>query len=185
MEDIEIRRNGTEPFLILDIKTWNDDSDGLFNYKETNQCKHLHDEIDESYFYMRKSNNYIDKKESQTSFDNDNNIVLFRIRKSLKDENKYEIINPISKQMKKNKINIDQLNNAAWYVIRPDSSETYYCENENEKYVFNENAIIKFGRKKYEVIKININRLNNAAWYVIRPDSSEIDYCENENENYE
>ena len=150
----------TKPYLQLDIKTWNGVSDGIFNYKEENQCKNKRDETDENGFYGRNQNNIIVKRKSQISFDNDETI-LFRIRKSLKDEDKYEIINPISKQMEKNKINIDKLNNAAWYVIRPDSSETNYCENENEEYILNENDILKFGHKKYEVIKIHINNTNN------------------------
>jgi hypothetical protein len=142
MEEIaEYMKKGTKLYLQLYIKTWNNDSDGIFNYKEENKCRHVLDETDENGFYGRNQNNIIIKKKSQTLFDN-NEIILLRIRKSLKVENKYEIINPISKQMKKNKINIDQLNNAAWYIIRPESSETDYCENENEKYVLHENDII-------------------------------------------
>ena len=163
MEEIaEYMKKGTKLYLQLYIKTWNNDSDGIFNYKEENKCRHVLDETDENGFYGRNQNNIIIKKKSQTLFDN-NEIILLRIRKSLKVENKYEIINPISKQMKKNKINIDQLNNAAWYIIRPESSETDYCENENEKYVLHENDILKFGPKKYEVVKININNTNNNS----------------------
>ena len=61
-------------------------------------------------------------------------MILFRTRKSLKEKNKYEIINPISKNMRRNEYNINQLNNALWYVIN-------YGENKNDSYTLNENDI--------------------------------------------
>ena len=156
---MEDNKNEKKNYLKLDIKTsLYNDSYGIFNYKEKNY-KHAIDEVGQSYYYFRKENNTIDRKKSQQLFENDNDIFLFRVRKGIKDKNKYEIINPISKSMKKNEKNINQLNSAAWYVIRP---ETNSCENDNESYILNENDILKFGRKKYEVIRININNGNNT-----------------------
>ena len=155
-ENSQSKKKETKPYLQVDIKSLNN-SDGIYNY-QLSQYKHFHDEIDKSFFYMRKNNNDIDKKESQELFDNNDGDVLCRIKKSLKNQNKYEMINPLLKPMKKNKNNINQLNNAAWYVI-PGNSEIDLCENED--YILNENDIIKFARKKYEIIKININNSEN------------------------
>ena len=154
-QDKQKEQKKTKKNLQLDIKTWNTDSIGIFNYKEK-LYKIAHDEANKDLYYIRNDNNYINKKESQILFE-DNGEILFRVRKSLKDYNKYEIINPLLRSMKKNEININTLNNASWYVIRP---ETDFCENENEKYILNENDILKFGRKKYEIIKMNINSSN-------------------------
>jgi hypothetical protein len=157
VENSQREKKETQPYLQVDIKSLNNNSNGIYNY-QTSHYKHFHDEIDESFFYMRKNNNDIDKKESQELFENNDGNILCRIKKSLKNENKYEIINPLLKPMKKNKNNINQLNNAAWYVI-PGNSEIDLCQNED--YILNENDIIKFSRKIYEIIKININNSEN------------------------
>ena len=162
MEEIpqneQSKKKEIKSYLQVDIKTLNRNLDGIFNYK-TKQYRHVHDETDKGYFYMRNNKNDIDKKESQIFFDNSDGFVLFRTRKSLIDENKYSIMFPLLKPMKKNEFNINQLNNAAWYVIRSEKPRTEFDENEN--YILNENDILKFGRRKYEIIKMNINNSNN------------------------
>ena len=137
----------------LDIKTWSNDSKGTFNYKD-NCSNHKRFKNYSSCFIFRKNINCIEMEESQILDDNENCDLLFRIRKSSKVDNKYEIINPIQKNMRRNEYNINQLNNALWYVIN-------YGENKNDSYTLNENDILKIGRKKYEVIKLNIHNENN------------------------
>ena len=78
----------------LDIRTWITDTDGMYNYKAENFTKVL-EESHEDQFVVRKNNNYITKKTKQSEIDFENDAILFRIRTSLKNDNKYEIINPI------------------------------------------------------------------------------------------
>ena len=153
-----------EKYVQLYIKT-NLGESYEFNYLgRYNKYKYRHDEINRSCYYYRNDNNEIDKKESINY--NNNDVTLFRIRKSLKDGNKYEIINPVLRFMKKNGININQLNNVAWYVIN--------SEKNDENYILNENDIIKLGRKKYEIIKININNNNIKKENYMENDISKI-----------
>ena len=142
--------------LCLDIKTWNSKS---FNYKDTN-FEPKFDEIDESYFYYCSGTKHcIDKTKFQHLIDNSSgDYILFRVRKSTKEKNKYEIINPIQKDMKKTKNNIQKLkNNGGWLVVRNENTEIGFFGNENEDYILNVNDIIKFGGKMYEIIRMNIN----------------------------
>jgi hypothetical protein len=163
-ENMQNDREDQKKMLLLDIKTWNVKSSGLFDYNDK-AFKHVIDKIDESdesFLYIRKENNRIEKKEfkDQPLIDY-NHIILFRIRTSSKEKNKFEIITiPILKYMKKTKYNIEQLNNYGWLVVRNENTETGFSENENEDYILNENDIIKIGDKKYEIIKININNCN-------------------------
>ena len=149
----EQKQNKIKQDIQLDIKTWKNESNGTFNYKD-NCYSHKRFKNGSSFFIFRKNINCIEMEESQILDDNENCDLLFRIRKSSKVDNKYEIINPIPKNMKRNEYNINQLNNALWYIIN-------YGENKNDSYTLNENDILKIGRKKYEVIKLNIHNENN------------------------
>lgn len=134
--------------------------DGLFDYGYNNhdikpKVKFL--EIKNSCFiilnYYNGNNNLIEKKENIMEFKNDFNDILFRVRKSFINDN-FQIINIFKKNMEKSVDNINNLNYNAWYVIK--SAPNYYYDdydNCNEDYILNENDIIKFGAKKYEIIK--------------------------------
>ena len=88
----------------------------------------------------------------------DTHDVLFRLRKSKKKEDKFEIINPLKYNMKKTKNNIDNLDENAWYVIK--SNEEKDIKNNNEKYILNKHDIIKLGKTKFEIIDIKDNTIN-------------------------
>ena len=110
--------------------------------------------------YYNENNNLIEKKENNLDFKKDYNDILFYVRKSFK-KNNFQITNIFKKNMEKNEKNINDLNNNAWYVIKSDPN--YYYENYdnyNEDYILNENDIIKFGAKKYEIIKKNIKNIS-------------------------
>ena len=47
--------------LELDIRTWNADSDGMYNYKTENYTKVIDESLGDQ-FIVRKNNNYITKK---------------------------------------------------------------------------------------------------------------------------
>ena len=118
--------------LELDIRTWNADSDGMYNYKTENYTKVIDESLGDQ-FIVRKNNNYITKKTFQSEIDFENDTILFRTRKSLKNDYQYEIINPIGKHMKRNEMNINNLNNKLWYIIKSETENN--CPNENEDYI--------------------------------------------------
>ena len=135
--------------LKLDI--WNETNE-ISNFM-TNDCTISEESNKTQFFIRKKENNYITKKTNHSEIDFKNEEILFQTRKSLKNDNQYEIINPIGKNMKINKQNIKILNNKLWYIIKSEND----LQNENEDYILNENDILKFGIKKYEIIKKNIN----------------------------
>ena len=143
--------------LQLEIRTWNAESNELYDYKTKKFSEKLDESVENNYF-VRKRNNLITKKDKQIDIDFDNEEILFRTRKSLKNDIEYEIINPTKKNMKRNQENINNLNNNAWLVIGS-NSECY--QNENEQYLLNENDIIKLGLKKYEIIEKHVNFSND------------------------
>ena len=145
--------------LQIEIKTWNVEGEGLYDYK-TKTFRRVIDENDEDNYYIRRYNNCIIKKVNQSDINFENEVILFRTRKSLKNDNQYEIINPTKKSMKRNQENINNLDNNAWLVIGTNSNHRQK-ENENEQYILNENDIIKLVLKKYEIIKKNIKISND------------------------
>ena len=145
--------------LKIRIKTWNVEANDLYDYK-TNKYIEVLDESDENNYFVRKRNNFINKKDNQLDMNFENEEILFRTRKSLKNDNQYEIINPTKKNMKRTQENINNLDNNAWLLI---GSNSECCQNENEQYLLNENDIIKLGLKKYEIIEKNINISNDKV----------------------
>ena len=143
--------------LHIEIKTWNVEANDLYDYK-TKKFREVLDESGENNYYVRKRNNIITKKDNQSDINFENEEIIFRTRKSLKNDNEYEIINPTKKNMKRTQENINNLDNNAWLVI---GSNSECCQNENEQYLLNENDIIKLGLKKYEIIEKNIKISND------------------------
>ena len=128
--------------------------DEIYNYQKQNKSEISKVVVNENiYIIINKNKNIIPLKQN-SDYDAEDGYILFRVRKSFKKKNYFEIINPINKNMEKNIYNINNLNNRLWYQIK---SEQDLWGNENEDYILNENDIIKIGIKKYEVIKKNIN----------------------------
>ena len=137
----------------LCIKTWKTESNGIYNYKSgSSEILQVNDTISKNVYVIRKRNNRIIKAYQNSEY-NDEDEILFLIRKSFKTQ-KFEIVNPVRKLLKKNDYNINALNRRMWYIVKP---KDYYNENINEEYDLNENDIIKLGRRKFEIIKKNIN----------------------------
>ena len=128
--------------------------DEIYNYQKQNKSEISKVVVNENiYIIINKNKNIIPLKQN-SDYDAEDGYILFRVRKSFKKKNYFEIINPINKNMEKNLYNINNLNNRLWYQIK---SEQDLWGNENEDYILNENDIIKIGIRKYEVIKKNIN----------------------------
>ena len=146
------------------IKTWKNDSDGIFHYKaDPSSIKLVKSTSNKNSFFIRKKpSNIITKIDYQNEFNLESEgDMLFYVRKSFK-TGLFELINPVRKRMIKNKFNIDNLNNRLWYVLKPKKDNN---ENDNEDYNINENDIIKLGRRKFEVIKKNIASYNDIISY--------------------
>ena len=146
------------------IKTWKNDSDGIFHYKtDPSSIKLVKSTSNKNSFFIRKKpSNIITKIDYQNEFNLESEgDMLFYVRKSFK-TGLFELINPVRKRMTKNKNNIDNLNNRLWYVLKPKKDNN---ENDNEDYNINENDIIKLGRRKFEVIKKNIASYNDIISY--------------------
>ena len=164
--------------IYLRLYTWVNNTDGIFNYKyiqnaETRDgsIKLVQGIINKSLYLARRNYNSNIKFMIQNSdLDEENEEIMFRIRKSFREEGVFEIISPISLLLKKTQNNIDNLNNNLWYVIK---SEGDFFDNDNEDYPLNLYDIIKLGRKKFEVIKYNVNSnaqvktINNSLNYNI------------------
>ena len=198
--------NLTRKYILnFKIRTWIQET-SLFYYKDDKR-----NEIEEKDFEIENNNAYIirnfynqiqqikENKDLKNYFNFD---ILFRIRKSIK-KDKLEIINPIKIEAKinKNEYLLNYLDEKIWYPVK--SEKPGELEENNEEYSINENDILKFGRKKYEVRKLNINysnermstnisenynisELNKNAPPIFKIDISENQYkILNENQNEE
>jgi len=152
--------------LNIKIKSWNQET-SLFYYKDDKR----NEEFSEENLEIQNNNAYLirthfnqikqikehrDLNDLNAYYDVD---ILCRIRKSLK-KNKLEIINPIIREIKINKIEYHPncLDEKIWIPVK--SEKPGHLEENDEDYRINENDILKFGRKKYEVLKLNINYPN-------------------------
>ena len=151
--------------LNIKIRSWNQET-SLFYYKDDKR----NEEFSEENLEIENNNGYIIRtrynqikqiKENLdlTKFNDYEFDILFRIRKSFK-KDKIEIINPIKREIKINKKEylLKYLDEKIWYPVK--SEKPGHLEENNEDYIINENDILKFGRKKYEVRKLNINYQN-------------------------
>jgi hypothetical protein len=198
--------NLTRKYILnFKIRTWIQET-SLFYYKDDKR-----NEIEEKDFEIENNNAYIIRnfynqiqqiKENIDLKNYFNFDILFRIRKSIK-KDKLEIINPIKIEAKinKNEYLLNYLDEKIWYPVK--SEKPGELEENNEEYSINENDILKFGRKKYEVRKLNINysnermstnisenynisELNKNAPPIFKIDISENQYkILNENQNEE
>ena len=135
--ELKIKTLKTGPCLAINLFNYSAKEEDIYTEQKTitNECYILRARPDFNYSILTI--------EDQTKYNSNNFEILFRIRQSFID-NKFEIIKPIRK-----KIN---LNAYAWYVFK--SIDNFYNIN-NEDYILNENDIIRFGNKKYEIKKIH------------------------------
>ena len=138
----------------LTIKTWISDSNGIYNYKsDITNINQVDDAYTDSVYIIREKNKIIKEKQHYIYDDEIEGQILLYIRKSLKDKNSFEIVNPLRKFIEKNEYNINDLNRRPWFIVNTQNG----YNNENEEYNLNEGDIIKLGRRKFEIIKKNIN----------------------------
>ena len=138
--------------LFTTFKIWKkSDASGIFDYQNENIYEVEHSTTKKNIYYFKSITEKITAKESHADHSPGDNL-LFHARKNNK--NNYELINVIKKNMEKNDSNIKSLDNNMWLVLKSESQINF--ENNNPPYKLMEDDIIKFGRRKYEVLKLNI-----------------------------
>jgi len=149
--------------LKIKIRSWNQET-SLFYYKDDKPKEEFVEadlEIDNyNNYIIRNQLNGISKiKRHKDLMNYDNFDILLKTRKSFK-TGKLELINPIAKEniIKKNENHLNALDEKIWYIVK--SENNGHLEENDEDYSINENDILKFGRKKYEVRKLNISYSN-------------------------
>jgi hypothetical protein len=145
------------------IRSWNQET-ALFYYKndrtkEEFSEKNLEIENYNNYIIRNQYNNILQIQTHIDLINYDEFDILFKIRKSFK-HNRYELINPliIENKIKTFEYPLAFLDEKIWYPVKSENHD--YPEENDEDYIINENDILKFGRKKYEVRKLNINKLS-------------------------
>jgi hypothetical protein len=141
--------------VYLTIKTWSSESNGIYNYKSKgSEINEVAASLDESCYIIREKNRIIKIKQNYEYNDEIEGQVLFYLRKSLKNEEMFEIVNPLKKKIEKNEYNINDLNRRPWLIVNSENG----CYNKEEEYNLNENDIIKLGRRKFEIIRKNVHK---------------------------
>ena len=140
----------------LNMITCLNSSNDIFNYHNKGM-KLLEMNIPEGFYFVRNKNN-IRKISQQSDINTEKGEdLLFRIRKSKK--NDFTIENPLKKNMPKTINNIKSLNNKLWYILKSETNENE--SNNLDDYILNKNDIIKFGASEFEVIEKHIENCNH------------------------
>jgi len=157
----------TDSFVSMEFKIWkNKDANGMYGYKreEENQIEfeklNFHFGKNNSDCYLTKTlNNNIKILKNLNVFNSDKDgEILFRLRKSLKINNKYEIINPVKDHQINSNVCNNYLNNKIWYPTK----QLNNFEGNIQNYNLNINDIIKLGKKMYIINKLHFaNGENN------------------------
>jgi len=162
-----MENNENNNFVLMEIQIWNNkDSNGLFYYNNNliNEFKNVYftfHKKTKNCFLIKTKDNYIQSIDEHKKFnENEGKEILFKIRNSLKNNNIYEVINPIIEHKLFESEYNNFINDKIWFSVKSHS----YLGGNTLNYNLNENDIIKFGKKKYNITKIhfaNDNRKEN------------------------
>lgn len=148
--------NNNEYNMHLNLVTCLNSSNEIFNYH--NKGMKLYDmNISEGYYFVRNKNIITKISQHSDIKTEKGEDLIFRIRKSKKNE--FTIENPLNKNLAKTINNIKSLNNKLWYVLKSDKNENE--SNNLDDYIINKNDIIKFGASEFEVIEKHIESCNH------------------------
>ena len=133
MEDIQEKEKKEKEYqLIINIKIWGIEKEGLYDFTTAKPIKQFNYSVDRNCYYFQNIEfNKIRSEEQNSSIKEELEVILFYVRKSFKKIKKFEIINPVRKFMKRNDNNIFNLNKRIWYIIRSDKNTFYQYENED------------------------------------------------------
>lgn len=143
-------------YMNLEIKTWEKDSNGLFDYNSKKEIKEFSQNFDEKIDIIRKNQEikFISGNDIESNNIGDENLLKIN-----KEEEKYIIENDIEKNMEQNNENINKINNKLYYVINSKDNNTNNQDNQNLKnknYYLINNDCIKLGRNKLILIETHI-----------------------------
>ena len=144
--------------LKLCSKTWDKDTNGLFDYS-TKTIKKVTEVIQTSTCLIRK--NHEIKSAPNDTFEQ-NEEKLIKIEKK-ENSNIYYFDNKVEKNMEANAENIAKINNNCWYIcndnqnnfIEQNKVKKNY-KNKNDDYYLLKNDIIKFGRVKFALTDVHL-----------------------------
>jgi len=144
--------NGT---LKLVAKTWDKDTNGLFDYS-TKTIKKVNEDIRNTTCLIRKNDEI---KSEPNELITENEELLFKIDK-MPNSNTFIFENKVDKNMVANVENIAKINNNCWYVCNDNKSPFFEInkknKNKNVNYYLSKNDIIKFGRLKFSLIEVHL-----------------------------
>ena len=152
---MKIYKNLNENLVLMEIQIWNNkNSNGMFyynnNFAKFKKVYFTFGKSKKDCFLIKTKDNNIETIDEHKNFnENEGKEILFRIRKSLKNNNIYEVINPIFDQKIFESDYNNFLNDKIWFSVK---SQEYLCGN-ILNYNLNENDIIKLGKKKYIIVK--------------------------------
>ena len=124
-----MEKKSNKYMLDITIKTWNSECNGIYNYKsDVTNIKEVKLKNKQSCYIMRNKSRITIVDQNYNYNEEEEGQILFYARKSLKDNDSFEIINPIRKAMEKNEYNINELNRRPWLLVKSQSG--LYSENE-------------------------------------------------------
>jgi len=147
-------------FVSMEMNIWNNKyASGMYDYKaeqeDLNEFKKIFANFgrnDKDCFLIKNSINYISILSNFKDFNPEKgDEILFKIRKSLKKDNKFEIINPINKYKIYSKKNDIDLNNKIWFPVK----NADYLKDNILNYNLNINDVVRFGKKIYIINKMH------------------------------
>ena len=150
--------------LFLILKTWSNETIGIYDYSSS-AIKIVKAFIIDSTYVVRTKNNLFLNIEQHADIDNKNgDDLLFYVNNNQNDI--FILMNPLPKNLKLNEINYDYINNKIWYVLKT-ITENEGNQNSikecNEDYYLQENDLIKLGKVKYAVQKIKLLKDSNNS----------------------
>ena len=144
--------------LELTLKTWNSESNGMFDYSLYSVIE-IKASIDkDTYVVLIKNNNFINVDQHESIKTKDGDCLIFQVNNG--NYNTYYLVNPIPKKLKMTETNFLYINTKMWLVIKNEWADE--DKNYNEDYYINLNDILKFGRVKYAVQKIYLKKEENS-----------------------
>ena len=144
--------------LKLCSKTWDKDTNGLFDYS-TKTIKKATEVIQASTCLIRK-NHEIKSAPNETFEQNEEKLIKIEKKEN---SNIYYFDNKVEKNMEANAENIAKINNNCWYIcndnqnnfIEQNKVKKNY-KNKNDDYYLLKNDIIKFGRVKFALTDVHL-----------------------------
>lgn len=148
-------QKGSNGTLKIVTRTWDKDTNGLFDYS-TKTTKKVNEDIKNTTYLIRKNDEI---KSDPNELIKEYAELLFKIDKA-PNSNTFLFENKVDKNMDANVENIAKINNNCWYVCNDNKNSSFEInkknKNKNVNYYLTKNDIIKFGRLKFSLIEVHL-----------------------------